>query len=487
MIRKELIKEYAIKELNKELDKKDMQEAANFIDKELNDETLREKVKSMYEKLEEENLGEKFFLVLELMILGLGRNRICVALEKFKVDRGVVEKVRDICNLKTDPTKKENEKYITALKWKTKKRKEHKEMISDSTWFKIKSEYVSGESPLNIGKKYGVSGHIISQRLREEGVFDELRSTLTKNKIAENEISKIEDSFFIELMNENKDEPVYNIWRIAQVKYPWLLRRQFLDKLKELGIERTEDEVTSLKVEKSKVSPDNSFTIKKYIINAVSELFGSIQQLTDRYLNNELGTYEDIAKFINENNKMKINVTERQVYRLISNNANFRRTKSIEQDNLYKELVKMFPGMDIFEEVRFGENNKCVDIYIPELKIAIDYNGDYWHSDAVLKNNSNTTAFFHHKERVETLKDEGVKLIYVWSSDWTKKRDGVINALKNKEWENEMLNQYESPINSKGIISLHKELVQEQIKKLLKDAGYENSYKVDGDEMKITF
>lgn len=476
MIKKELIKEYAIKELSKELDEKDMQEAATFIDKELSNEKSREKVKIMYKKLKEENLEEKFFLVLELMILGLGRNRICVALEEFNVDRGVVEKVRDICNLKADLTKKENEKYITALKWKTKQRETHKKMIDESIWRKIKAEYVSGESPLNIGKKYGISGHIISQRLREEGVFDELRSTLTKNKIAENEISKIEDSFFIELMNENKDEPVYNIWRIAQVKYPWLLRRQFLDKLKELGVERTEDEVNSLKVEKSKVSPDNTFKIKTYIINAVNELFGSVENLSEKYLNNEIGSYEDIAKFISKNNKMKIAITERQVYRLISNNANFRRNKSVEQDNLYKEIVKMFSGIDIFEEVRFGENNKCVDIYIPELKLAIDYNGDYWHSDSVLKNNSNTTAFFHHKERVETLKDEGVKLIYIWGSDWTKKRNEVINALKNRDWENELLNQYESPVNSKGIISLHKQLVKEQIEKLLEDAGLENYF-----------
>lgn len=487
MMKKVSIESYVLTELKKELQEEEVSDMKLFLRGELEStERIKEK-EHLKEILIENNAKEADFLVLELMLLGLGRNRICNALSNFSVDRGNVEKVRDLCDLRHNGTKRTNERYVTALKWKSKKRRDHKEMISKEVWNEIKKEYLSGESPVNIGKKYGFSGHIISQRLREEGVFDDLRSTLTKNKIAESKLDSVDDNFFVQLMDEYKTEPTYNIWRIAQTKYPWLLRRQFFDKIKDLGLERTEEEVINLKTEKSKVSLDNSFTIKQYIVEAVNELFESVEKMTEKYLNDELGSYSEIAQFVNKKNKRKIIVTERQIYRLISNNANFRRTKSIEQDTLYKEIVRAFPELDILEEVKFSNNNKKVDIFIPELNLAIDYNGDYWHSDSILMDNSKVTAFFHHKERVETLKDEGVKLIFIWSSDWVKKKEEILNLIKNKRWDDELLNQYESPYNNKGIVSLHKKLVQEQIEKLLKDAGYSNNVKMNGDKMEIDF
>lgn len=59
-----------------------------------------------------------------------------------------------------------------------------------------------------------------------------------------------------------------------------------------------------------------------------------------------------------------------------------------------------------------------VDIYIPSLNIAIEYNGTYWHSDA----QGNVNGQY---EKYRDCKDKNVQLIQVWDDDWNNRRDIV--------------------------------------------------------------
>lgn len=69
------------------------------------------------------------------------------------------------------------------------------------------------------------------------------------------------------------------------------------------------------------------------------------------------------------------------------------------------------------------------DIFLPDYKIAIEYNGVYWHSDQLLLKAKGLTALQYHTLKLEAFTKQGIKLLYVWEDDWKAKREQVVKAL----------------------------------------------------------
>ena len=67
-----------------------------------------------------------------------------------------------------------------------------------------------------------------------------------------------------------------------------------------------------------------------------------------------------------------------------------------------------------------------LDIYIPDKKIAIEYNGLFWHSEQTGKDKN------YHKNKWEACHDKGVQLIAVWEDDWRDRKDIVKSMLAHK-------------------------------------------------------
>ena len=72
-----------------------------------------------------------------------------------------------------------------------------------------------------------------------------------------------------------------------------------------------------------------------------------------------------------------------------------------------------------------------IDYFLPEHKIAIEYNGGYWHSDVFKEKR-------YHLKKTKEVEEKGSRLIHIWDHDWVHKRKVVesiiTNALgKNKE------------------------------------------------------
>lgn len=64
-----------------------------------------------------------------------------------------------------------------------------------------------------------------------------------------------------------------------------------------------------------------------------------------------------------------------------------------------------------------------LDIFIPELKVGIEYDGDYWHSLPNMKRRDNL--------KLNICTKKGIKLIRVLESDWIKNKDKIkCNILK---------------------------------------------------------
>lgn len=67
---------------------------------------------------------------------------------------------------------------------------------------------------------------------------------------------------------------------------------------------------------------------------------------------------------------------------------------------------------------------KELDIYLPDLNLAFEYNGVFWHSDNFKENN-------YHIDKTDMCEKLGIKLIHIWEDDWLFKNDIVKSRILN--------------------------------------------------------
>lgn len=89
------------------------------------------------------------------------------------------------------------------------------------------------------------------------------------------------------------------------------------------------------------------------------------------------------------------------------------------------ETIKSW-GFMVEENVELTGDSRTYDMYLPELDIAIEYNGLYFHSDAVRKD----TNF--HLDKYLDCYENGIQLIQIWEDDYLNKKEIVLRFLKNK-------------------------------------------------------
>lgn len=88
-----------------------------------------------------------------------------------------------------------------------------------------------------------------------------------------------------------------------------------------------------------------------------------------------------------------------------------------------KEIRQIFKDFDCV----FNDRSKIgmeLDIYIPTLNLAIEYNGLYWHSE-----HTGTDKHLHVNKFI-ACKNNGIRLITIFENEWLEKRELVTNKLK---------------------------------------------------------
>lgn len=83
-----------------------------------------------------------------------------------------------------------------------------------------------------------------------------------------------------------------------------------------------------------------------------------------------------------------------------------------------KELVEEILGERLISGDRKVLKGAELDLYSPSRGIAIEVNGDYWHSDRFMVANKGITAAEYHRSKWLDCKEHGIDLIFVWESDW---------------------------------------------------------------------
>lgn len=100
-----------------------------------------------------------------------------------------------------------------------------------------------------------------------------------------------------------------------------------------------------------------------------------------------------------------------------------RQTSSFEKSII--SFIKEHYDGEIIENSRSLIEGKEIDIYIPEFKVGIEFDGLYWHSNHFLDSG-------YHFEKTVKCQEKGIQLVHVFESEWVLKSDIVKSILLSK-------------------------------------------------------
>lgn len=87
-----------------------------------------------------------------------------------------------------------------------------------------------------------------------------------------------------------------------------------------------------------------------------------------------------------------------------------------------KEFIKSL-NIEFVENTKKVITPKEIDIYIPSLKVAIEFNGLYWHSEQNIKDSN------YHLDKTELCEKQGIQLIHIFEDEWLFKKEIVKSRL----------------------------------------------------------
>lgn len=109
----------------------------------------------------------------------------------------------------------------------------------------------------------------------------------------------------------------------------------------------------------------------------------------------------------------------------------------IDSHNLDYHVIRNIRIRRIPDLIKHNDNNNIiidsnmeVDILIPELHIAFEFNGDYWHSDAVIMSKYGLTSHEYDSMKTALCKQVGIKLIILNEHDWLHDNESMRMCLR---------------------------------------------------------
>ncbi len=138
--------------------------------------------------------------------------------------------------------------------------------------------------------------------------------------------------------------------------------------------------------------------------NQLKDKHISILSTEDEYYSNILVRYKcELCNTEFESNKTN-------VQKVVCPECNRNKGVSVKEKEVLAWIQSIYFGT-IIENDRTVLNGKELDIYIPEKKLAIEFNGNYWHSTVIKE-------IAYHQEKTLDCKKSGVRLIHIFEYDW---------------------------------------------------------------------
>lgn len=285
--------------------------------------------------------------------------------------------------------------------------------------------YNSGASLEEIYKETKCYPYMVAGFLRDAGI--EIRKPLTFKEI----YSQLED------IGCGKDsiEKIYLGENISIVE----LGKRLGEKLNSAPIPETvmRRMLAWLEIKKSKEllavgkgTPSRD-TLRQNTEKLKSAGFDSVEELANYYNNNLHVTRYELLAQLNKNLSKDEHFTNRWLERHMDPLVISKRPHGTSRGELsLVAFVQTIYSGEIVVNDRKAIHPYELDIYLPELNLALEFNGNYWHSDAALTLNYNRTAVEYHTEKRERGKSRGIRILFVWESDWENKATDIRKAIK---------------------------------------------------------
>ncbi len=155
----------------------------------------------------------------------------------------------------------------------------------------------------------------------------------------------------------------------------------------------------------------------------------SVDELAKKFDRNEGVIIDDIRllnlKIIKFNNDVRFYIEESNLPIL---SDFFSKTDECGKSYSEKELVDFVKSIysdEIMENTKRIIPPKELDIYIPKMKLAIEYNGLYWHDENHVDRN-------YHLTKTNMCNEKGIDLIHVFEDDWLYKKEIVKSMIASR-------------------------------------------------------
>ena len=253
---------------------------------------------------------------------------------------------------------------------------------------KIKNTIQKKYNVDNISQIEFVKEKIIKTNLKKYGVDNPMKSDIIKKR----KIDNIKNKYGVE-----------NVFQLKSVK----------EKLKKTNLEKYGEEfnINSDYIKNKIIETKNKKTLELYKNFNIISVSGN----TYTFLCEKGHTFNiSMRLFYNRKQKNTIICTIcNHIKSIISG-------YEIQLQNFIKKNTK-----NILTSNRKTLNGKELDIYIPELKLAFEFNGLYWHNELYKDKN-------YHLNKTELCEEKGVQLIHIWEDNWINKQDIVKSMILNK-------------------------------------------------------
>jgi len=89
------------------------------------------------------------------------------------------------------------------------------------------------------------------------------------------------------------------------------------------------------------------------------------------------------------------------------------------------DFIKSIYDGEITTNCRSLISPKEIDIYLPDLNLAFEFDGIYWHSESAGKDKN------YHLNKTKICSEQGIHLVHVFESEWELKQDVVKSRIRN--------------------------------------------------------
>ena len=327
--------------------------------------------------------------------------------------------------------------------------------IIDRDWLHQK-RIIERLSYVEIGKLINVSDNVISRNCKKYKISSENYSLVTgvaKNKLEDKEWMHqkriVENLSFVKIAEELDVSTSYVIKCFEKIgitdrKYSanqaniqeklndkeWMHQKRIVEKMtlrdlaKELGVDRATLTQAAAKHGMSEVSHKKISVESQAYLGDYEWLWNKYKMefLSHRVIGKELGISEEPVR--DALTKFNIEANSNGVYNTGTSNA---------EQEVIEFIASIYDGKILTSIRSLLGDNREIDIYLPDIKFSIEFNGVYFH---LFRPNETSYSLrkdsTYHVSKTDILKDKNIELVQIWSSDWKNKKEIWKSRIKAK-------------------------------------------------------